>query len=135
MKIVIIISTLICLCNFQHENNYIGTWEYYDIRSFNGKHKVTPKEFDGLKSQIIFNSDMTFKKITNEKLTVGKYEYTSNTFKFYEMNKIGKYYASWSIRAPKKSKVDLNYPEIFTVLDKNGKQIQVEFEVYYKKIN
>jgi hypothetical protein len=134
MKTLLTILTLIYLSNIQQENVYVGTWEYYDIRSFKNKYPVTQKEFDNLKSQIIFNSDLTFKKTTNGKLTEGKYEYTSSTFKFYETDRNEKLNVSWSIKAPKNSKVDLNYPELFTVTDKKGKLIQVELDVYYKKL-
>ena len=135
MNLILAIWTTICLGNIQQDNSYVGTWEYYDIRSFKNKYQVTQKEFDSLKSEIVFNSDMTFVKTTNGKITEGKYEFTSYSFKFYEMDEDGEYFTSWSISVPKKWKVELHYPELFSVTDEAGNQVLVELDVYYKKIN
>lgn len=135
MNLIFAFLTTILLGNINQENSYIGTWEYYDIRSFKKTYQVTQKEYDNLKSQIVFAADMTFVKTTNGKITEGRYSFTSNTFKFLEKDENGEYFSAWSIRVPKKWKIDLNYPELFNVTDENGNPSFAELDVYYKKIN
>jgi hypothetical protein len=127
----IIIPVILMLFSFKSpsENPYTGTWKSYEIKSFHGEvHK-----FPDFYSEIIFNADMTFTKTTRGNKTTGKYQFTSNTFKFLVADSSGKYKSDWFLRVPKGDKIPMRYPELFTIKDENGKDQLAELDVYYKK--
>lgn len=99
MRILLTITLFIAFKISVAQNPYIGKWVVYDINSFKGKDTNSNDQKDNFKSVIHFKEDLTFIKITNGVTTYGRYEYTSNRFKFLEKNKLGEYDISWRARS------------------------------------
>lgn len=136
-----LIITLLTVCYTTIQNPYEGTWECYTIKSRDKDREVSLDDYPAFASKIIFNSDMTYTKVTGEETTKGKYEFTPNRLYFYEPNEQGEMEQAWMLRWPKKTndpspitpEVDFNYPELFTIKDEKAGEKFVELDVYYKK--
>lgn len=132
LTFLIIINTSIVFS----QNPYIGKWISYDVKSFKKKDSI-PQSISNINSYIIFNSDLSFEKYHEGKITLGRYCFKKNKLKFFEKEKDGTYFKSWSIRWPRKTNdpiprtplVDICYPELFIINNE-----YYEWDVYYKKL-
>lgn len=127
----------------QSDDFMIGTWKSYKLEPFSKKYTLSDSVKLNFSSEIVFYKDSTYKKTTNGVITTGRYEKDKNHIYFFSLDKNKKWVQDWLIRWPIGETdpvsftkgIDIVYPELLPVIDKNGKNVKEEVEVYYIKTN
>ncbi len=127
----------------QNSNNpLVGTYKSHHLTSFLKSETIIDSKKDSIVSEITFNSDSTFIKITNGKIYKGKYTLTKHHLHFYLCPKSEKCECAFYIRVPTIASdlypgidnCDLIYPEDMLVRNKKGQEFITTVYVNYTKV-
>ena len=125
------------------QNPFVGTWTCYKLEALARGAKVTDATLKNFKAEFVLFADSSFIQKTPEEQRKGRYEVGANWLIFYMLNNQNVWEKSFSMRWPKGQKdpdlrtpeFDFIYPELLPIINKKGKEVVGDVDVYYKRLD